>query len=53
MFKQKLNLSILQPPLKLCMDSINVEIRPLDGRIVAKSVESSTEGKMISFHLEK
>ena len=42
---------IFKQPLKLHMDSINVEVWPLSGRIMAKSVESATEGKMIRFHL--
>ena len=33
------------------MDSVNVEVWPLSGRIMAKSVESAAEGKMIRFHL--
>ena len=42
---------MFKKPLKLCMDGVNVEVGPLGGRVVAESVESSAEGKMICFHL--
>ena len=48
----KLDQTISKQPLKLCKDSVNVEVGPLVGRVVAESVESPTEGKMICFHLD-
>ena len=42
---------MFKKPLKLCMNGVNVEVGPLGGGVVAESVESSAEGKMICFHL--
>ena len=52
LFKQKLDQTIYNQPFELCKDSVNVEVGPLSGRVVAEPVESPTEGKMICFHLD-